>query len=100
MDSTFSEEDMTTGDQNLATQMGWCPMHSAWVASWTGFTDNERHKDNRGWESTSIPLQWADPLPLLAVPGTPQVGKNFFLDEKCPVRDFVSVSPTSLAWRD
>ena len=89
MDSTFSEEDMTTGDQNLATQMGWCPMHNAWVASWTGFTDNERHKDNRGWESTSIPLQWADPLPLLAVPGTPQVGKNFFLDEKCPVRGFV-----------
>jgi ribonuclease HI len=100
MDSTFSEEDMTTGDQNLATQMGWCPMHNAWVASWTGFTDNERHKDNRGWESTSIPLQWADPLPLLAVPGTPQVGKNFFLDETCPVRGFVSVAPTSLAWRD
>jgi hypothetical protein len=75
-------------------------MHNAWVASWTGFTDNERHKDNRGWESTSIPLQWADPLPLLAVPGTPQVGKIFFLDGKCPVRGFVSVAPTSLAWKD
>ncbi len=66
----------------------------------TSYTDNERHKDNRGWESTSIPLQWADPLTLLAVPGTPQVGKIFFLDEKCPVRGFESVAPTSLAWKD
>jgi hypothetical protein len=86
MDPTSTEEDMAMGDQNLATHMGWCPMQNAWVASWTGFTDHERHKGNRGWESTSIPLQWADPLPLLAVPGTPQVGKNYLLDEKCPVR--------------
>ena len=86
MDSTFPEEEMTTGDQNLATQMGWCPMQNAWVTSWMVFTDHERHKDNRGWESASTPLQWADPLPLLTAPGTPEVGKNFFLDEKCPVR--------------
>jgi hypothetical protein len=38
--------------------------------------------------------------PLLAIPGTPQVGKNFFLDEKCQVRGFVSVAPTSLSWKD
>jgi hypothetical protein len=75
-------------------------MQNAWVASWTGFTDHERHKGNRGWESTSIPLQWTDPLPLPAVSGTPQVGKNYLLDEKCPVRGFVSVAPTSLAWKD
>jgi hypothetical protein len=71
-----------------------------WVTSWMVFTDHERHKDNRGWESASTPLQWADPLPLSTVPGTPEVGKNFFLDEKCPVRGFVSVAPTSLAWKD
>ena len=100
MGPTFPEEDTVTGDQSLSTQMGWCPMQNAWVASWTGVTNHERHKDNRGWESTSIPLQWADPLPLPAVPGTPQVGKNFLLDEKCPVRGFVSVAPTSLAWKD
>jgi hypothetical protein len=72
MDSTFPEEEMTTGDQNLSTQMGWCPMQNTWVTSWTGFTDHE----------------------------TPQVGKNFFLDEKCPVRGFVSVASTSLVWKD
>jgi hypothetical protein len=76
MDPISPEEDMAMGDKNLATQMGWCPMQNAWVVSWTGFTDHERHKGNRGWESTSIPLQWADPLPLLPVPGTPQVGKK------------------------
>ena len=54
----------------------------------------------RGWESTSIPLQWADPLPLLAIPGTPRVGRDFFLDEDCPARGFVSVTPSSLAWKD
>ncbi len=70
------------------------------MVSFTGFTDHERHRGNRGWESTSIPLQWADPLPLLAVSGTPQVGKNYLLDEKCPVRGFVSIAPTSLAWKD
>jgi hypothetical protein len=75
-------------------------VQNAWVASWTGFTDHERHKGNRGWESTSIPLQWADLLPLPAVSGTAQVGKNYLLDEKCPVRAFVSVAPTSLAWKD
>ncbi len=100
MDPTSPEEDMDMGGKNLTTQMGWCPMQNAWVASWTGFTNHERHKGNRGWESTSIPLQWADPLPLLAVPGTPQVGKNYLLDEKCPVRGFVSVAPTSLTWKD
>ena len=54
----------------------------------------------RDWESTSIPLQWADPLPLLAIPGTPRVGRDFFLDEDCPARGFVSVTPSSLAWKD
>jgi hypothetical protein len=81
MGPTFPEEEMTTGDQNLETQMGWCPMQNAWVTSWTGCTDHERCKGNRDWESTSTPLQWADPLPLLTIPGTPQVGKTFFLDE-------------------
>ncbi len=100
MDPTFPEDEMTTGDQNLATQMGWCPMQNAWVTSWTGCTDHERHKGNRDWESSSTPLQWADPLPLLVIPGTPQVGKNFFLDEKCQVRGFVSVAPTSLTLKD
>jgi hypothetical protein len=37
---------------------------------------------------------------LLFVPGTPQVRRNFFLDEPYPVKGFVSVMPTSLAWRD
>jgi hypothetical protein len=100
MDPTSPEEDMTREDKNLATQMGWCPMQNAWVVRWTGFTDHERHKGNRGWESTSIPFQWADPMSLLAVSGTPQVGKNYLLDEKCSVRGFVSVAPTSLAWKD
>ena len=36
----------------------------------------------------------------MTVPGTPQVGKNFFLDEVVLVKDFVSVSPVSLAWKD
>ena len=71
MEPSVPEEEIPTRDQNLATQMGWCPMQNAWVASWTGFTDHERHKGNIGWESASSPLQWADPLPLLAVPGTP-----------------------------
>ncbi len=100
MDPTSPGEDMPMGDKNLATQMGWCPIQNGWVASWTGFTNHERHKGNRGWESTSIPLQWSDPLPLLVVSGTAQVGKNYLLDEKCPVRGFVSVAPTSLVWKD
>jgi hypothetical protein len=100
MDPTFPEEDMAREDKYLATQMGWCPMQNVWVASWTGFTDHERHKGNRGWESTSIPLQWADPLLLLAVSGTLHVGKNYLLDERCPVRGFVSVVPASLPWKD
>jgi hypothetical protein len=86
--------------QSSAAQMGWCPMRNAWVASWTGLTHKERHMGIRGWESTSIPLQWADPLPLLAIPGTPRVGHDFFLDEDCPARGFVSVTPSSLAWKD
>ena len=28
------------------------------------------------------------------------MGKNYLLDEKCPVRGFVSVAPTSLSWKD
>ena len=71
MDPISPEEDMDREDKNLATQMGWCPMQNAWVARWTGFTDHERPKGSRGWESTSISLQWEDPLPLLAVSGTP-----------------------------
>jgi len=50
----------------------------------------------RDWESTSIPLQWADPLPLLTIPDTPRVGRDVFLDEDCPARGFVSVTPSSL----
>ena len=89
----------------MATQLGWCPMQNAWVASWTGedkgYAGQEGHKGrNRSWESASTPLQWTDPLPLLAITGTPKVGKNFFLDDSCPMQGFVSVAPTSLAWRD
>ena len=58
-------------------------------------SDDHAGKNGR-WESTSIPLQWGDPQPLLEIPGTPQVGKNFFQDETCPVRGFVSVDPVSL----
>ena len=36
----------------------------------------------------------------MTVPGTPQVGKNLFLDEVGPVKGFVSVAPVSLAWKD
>ncbi len=43
------EEDMGRGDKSLVTQMGWCPMQNAWVSSWTGFMDHERHRGNRGW---------------------------------------------------
>jgi hypothetical protein len=76
MDPTFPEEERDTGDQNLATQMGWYPIQNAWVTSWTGYTDHERHKGNRDWESGSTPLQWADPLPLFGDPGDPpQMGK-------------------------
>ena len=52
------------------------------------------------WEATSTPLQWYDPEPLPSVPGTPQVGRDFYLDEPCTARGFVSVAPTSLAWKD
>jgi len=107
MEPTFSQEDEGTGDQNLARQMGWCPksMQHAWVARWTRegkeLMNHEGHAGrNRSWESTSIPLQWADPQPLPAIPGTPQVGRSFFLNELCPVQDFVSVTPTSLTWTD
>ena len=94
-----------TDDQYWTRRMGWCPMQNEWVTSWTGghnlLSGRADHGDRGGrWESTSIPLQWADPQPLVAVPGTPQVGKNFFLDEKCPVQGFVSVTPVSLAWKD
>jgi hypothetical protein len=51
-------------------------------------------------ESSSTSLQWTDPQPLLTVPGTPQVGKNFFLDEVVPVKGFVSVAPVSIVWKD
>ncbi len=100
IDPICPEEERVTEDRNLATQVGWCPIQNAWKSSWTGYTDYERHRENRDWESVSTPCQWTDPLSLLAVPGTPQVGKNFFLDEKCTVRGFVSVAPTSLTWKD
>ena len=80
-------------------------MQNEWVAPWTGSGNSLTGRDGQGggngsWESTSTPLQWADPQPLLAVPGTPQVGKNFFLDEVGSVKGFVSVTPVSLAWKD
>ena len=80
-------------------------MQNEWVAPWTGSGNSLTGRDGQGggngrWESTSIPLQWVDPQPLLTVPGTPQVGKNFFLDEVGSVRGFVSVTLVSLAWKD
>ena len=47
VDPTFPGEVRVTGEQNLATQMGWCPMQNVWKASWTGDMDYERHKGNR-----------------------------------------------------
>ena len=80
-------------------------MQNQWVVRLTGggntLTDQDGQSGRNGrWESTSIPLQWADPLPLLVIPGTSQVGKDFFLYESCPVKFFVSVVPVSLAWID
>ena len=97
--------DEDTEDQGLSRRLGWCPMKNEWVASWTGGGNSGTGRNGKGggngrWESPSTPLQWADPQPLLAAPGTPQVGKNFFLDEVGPVRGFVSVAPVSLAWKD
>jgi hypothetical protein len=37
---------------------------------------------------------------LPSVPDTPQVGRDFYLDELCTAKRFVSVTPTSLAWKD
>ena len=93
--------DVDIEGQSLARRLGWCPMQNEWVVSWTENGNSIRVQyDQTGrngrWESTSIPLQWGDPQPLLEIPGTPQVGKNFFQDETCPVRGFVSVDPVSL----
>ena len=90
--------DVDIEGQSLTRRLGWCPMQNEWVTPWTGdgnsLTDQNDHVGRNGrLESTSIPLQWGDPQPLLVIPGTPQVGKNFFLDETCPVRGFVSVGP-------
>ena len=57
METTYSEEDMDTGGQNLVTQSGWCPMQNAWVTSWNGggkgCVNHEGHKGrNRNWEPT------------------------------------------------
>ena len=62
---------------------------------WTGggntLTDGQSGRNGR-WESTSIPIQWADPQPLPAIRGTPQVGKDFFLDESCAVKGFANTT--------
>jgi hypothetical protein len=50
-------------------------------------------------EVTSTPLQWYDPQPLPSVPDTPQVERDFYLDEPYPEKGFVSVTPTSLVWK-
>jgi hypothetical protein len=60
-------------------------MINEWVTERIGggntLTDQNGHEGRNGrWESTLIPIQWADPQPLLTILGTPQVGKNFFLD--------------------
>jgi hypothetical protein len=52
---------------------------------WNNGKHIENEARNGRWESTLTPFQWADPQRLPTVPGTPQVGKNFFLDEPCPV---------------
>ena len=97
--------DEDTEDQGLSRRLGWCPMKNEWVTPWTGGGNSAIGRDDKGggngrWESPSTPLQWTDPEPLLTVPGTPQVGKNFFLDEVGPVRGFVSVALVSLTWKD
>jgi len=89
----------------LSRKLGWCPMKNQWVARCLGGAEGPLDRQEtvgRGkrWEATSTPLQWYDPEPLPSVPGTPQVGRDFYLDEPCTARGFVSVAPTSLAWKD
>ena len=94
-----------TEGQILSRKLGWCPMQNQWVARWLGREEGPPDRQEtvgRGkrWESASTPFQWYDPQPLPSVPGTPQVGRDFYLDEPCSVKGFVSVTPTSLAWKD
>jgi len=89
----------------LSRKLGWCPMKNQWVTRCLGGAEGPLDRQEtvgRGkrWEATSTPLQWYDPEPLPSVPGTPQVGRDFYLDEPCTARGFVSVAPTSLAWKD
>ena len=80
-------------------------MKTQWVARWLGGAEGppdwqEMVGKGKRWQATSTPLQSYDPQPLPSVPGTPQVGRNFYLDEPCAATGFVSVTPTSLAWKD
>ena len=91
--------------QFLSRKLGWCPMKTQWVARWLGGAEGppdwqEMVGKGKRWQATSTPLQSYDPQPLPSVPGTPQVGRDFYLDEPCTARGFVSVTPTSLAWKD
>ena len=75
--------DEDTEDQGLSRRLGWCPMKNEWVAPWTGGGNSAIGRNGKGggngrWESPSTPLQWADPQPLLAVPGTPGWEKTSF----------------------
>ena len=70
----------------LSRKLGWCPMKNQWVARCLGREErplDRQERVGRGnrWEATSTPLQWYDPQPLPSVPGTPQVGRDYYLDE-------------------
>jgi hypothetical protein len=80
-------------------------MENQWVVRCLGETEGpsdwqEMVGRGKRWEATSTSLQWYDSQPLPSVPDTPQVGRDFYLDEPCAAKGFVSVTPTSLVWKD
>ena len=97
------QEDASEGHL-LSRKPGWCPMKNQWVTRFLrrveGPSDwQETVGRGKRWKATSTPLRY-DPQPLPSVPGTPQDGRDFYLDEPCAAKEFVSVTPTSLAWKD
>jgi hypothetical protein len=88
----IEQEDDFEG-QRLSRKLGWCPMKNQWVTRCLGESEGpsdwqEMVGRDKRWESTSTPLQWYDPQPLPSVPDTPQVGRDFYLDEPCTTKGF------------